>query len=521
MKPTQASKTMSSTAALLLYMLVPCAAHANSGLPPCDALLVTDLAPIVHLPDSPLYPALSPSTRKQSWCYVVPTSAEEVSGIVTTLRDAGSGAGDWHVAIRSGGHGGDLQNNLDQGVTIDLSRLNETVYDAAKGTASVGTGGRWLSVYDTLSEHGVSVTGGREGIVGVGGLVLGGGISWYTQREGFACDNAINFEVVLANGEIVDANKDCNADLWKALKGGSSNFGIVTRFDLAAYDISNISVVNRVVNFTDIDAVVDAVVNFTNLDRSHSDNALIIIVQYDPATQDSTVIIRQVNTMNKADSDAYDAFNAIPPVAGASTTPQSLSLPEFANTSQIAGPPYSAGAGSLTLLNDVRILRFCMEQYKQLVSDLTALLGATNFRTILDLQPLPAYVADIGAEKGGNMLNIGRQPGNKIVFVCGVLPTGTGQGDDNADTLAIKIARAYQLNAAMNARIEDYAASIEAGVDLRYLPYADARQDALGSYGQESVLHMKSVAAKYDPNGFFQKMVNGGFKISRVGPLEL
>jgi FAD/FMN-containing dehydrogenase len=36
----------------------------------------------------------------------------------------------------------------------------------------------------------------------------------------------------LANGTIIEANKDAHADLFKALKGGSGNFGIVTRYDL-------------------------------------------------------------------------------------------------------------------------------------------------------------------------------------------------------------------------------------------------------------------------------------------------
>lgn len=42
-------------------------------------------------------------------------------------------------------------------------------------------------------------------------------------------------EVVLANGQIVNANAHENSDLFTALKGGSNNFGIVTRFDLQTY----------------------------------------------------------------------------------------------------------------------------------------------------------------------------------------------------------------------------------------------------------------------------------------------
>jgi FAD/FMN-containing dehydrogenase len=63
-----------------------------------------------------------------------------------------------------------------------------------------------------------------------------GGISAFSPSRGWACDNVVNFQVVLAFGEIVDAN-DSNeyADLSIVLKGGQNNFGVVTRFDLRTF----------------------------------------------------------------------------------------------------------------------------------------------------------------------------------------------------------------------------------------------------------------------------------------------
>lgn len=62
-----------------------------------------------------------------------------------------------------------------------------------------------------------------------------GGISFWSPRKGFVCDNILNYEVVLADGSIINANAEEHADLWLALKGGSSNFGIVTRFDIRTF----------------------------------------------------------------------------------------------------------------------------------------------------------------------------------------------------------------------------------------------------------------------------------------------
>ena len=38
-----------------------------------------------------------------------------------------------------------------------------------------------------------------------------------------------------ASGDIINANRTSHPDLWKALKGGGNNFGIVTRYNLATF----------------------------------------------------------------------------------------------------------------------------------------------------------------------------------------------------------------------------------------------------------------------------------------------
>ncbi len=83
-----------------------------------------------------------------------------------------------------------------------------------------------------LVQYDLTVVGGRLSTIGVPGLLLAGGINFYGNQYGFSCDLVVNHEVVLADGSIVNANSTSNSDLFWALKGGSSNFGIVTRSDL-------------------------------------------------------------------------------------------------------------------------------------------------------------------------------------------------------------------------------------------------------------------------------------------------
>ena len=71
-------------------------------------------------------------------------------------------------------------------------------------------------------------------------LTIEGGISLFSTRKGFVCDNVINYEIVLAGGKVVNANAQENPDLWLALKGGSNNFGIVTRIDFKTVPLGKI-----------------------------------------------------------------------------------------------------------------------------------------------------------------------------------------------------------------------------------------------------------------------------------------
>jgi FAD/FMN-containing dehydrogenase len=61
---------------------------------------------------------------------------------------------------------------------------------------------------------------------------LSGGIGFFSPERGWACDSVTNFEVVLANGAVINANTTSHNDLFAALKGGQNNLGVVTRFDL-------------------------------------------------------------------------------------------------------------------------------------------------------------------------------------------------------------------------------------------------------------------------------------------------
>lgn len=103
--------------------------------------------------------------------------------------------------------------------------------------AQIGTGNRWKAVYEWIEPYGLAINGGRYAQVGVGGLLLGGGINNFGNSHGWSVNSVVNFEVVLASGKLASVNAKSYPDLFWALKGGSSNFAIVTRFDMKTIPI--------------------------------------------------------------------------------------------------------------------------------------------------------------------------------------------------------------------------------------------------------------------------------------------
>ncbi|KAI1459601.1 hypothetical protein F4805DRAFT_420912 [Annulohypoxylon moriforme] len=170
-------------------------------------------------------------------CIVQPQYVTEVSKAVVALAKANQ-----PFAVRAGGHSNWAgSNNIADGVTIDLGLLDSTQYDESNQVAHLGPGGKWKNVYAELEKYGRTVAGGREAEVGVGGFLLGGGNNFYTALYGWACDNVLAYEVVLADGSIITAEAGGEyADLFRALKGGSNNFGIVTRFSTKTLPIGPI-----------------------------------------------------------------------------------------------------------------------------------------------------------------------------------------------------------------------------------------------------------------------------------------
>jgi len=165
-----------------------------------------------------------------------PGSAAEVAEALAFARDQRG-----PLAVRSGGHGISGRSTNDGGVVIDVGRLNRVeVLDPAAGRVRVGPGARWGHLAEKLLPHGLAISSGDYGDVGVGGLATAGGIGLLGRKYGLTIDHVAAAELVLADGTQVRADAGENPDLFWALRGAGGNFGIVTALELDAYPVRDV-----------------------------------------------------------------------------------------------------------------------------------------------------------------------------------------------------------------------------------------------------------------------------------------
>jgi FAD/FMN-containing dehydrogenase len=153
-------------------------------------------------------------------------SAGDVQAAVDFARESGL-----PTAVLGGGHSVSGKSLVDDGIVIDLRRMNAVEVDPGALTATVG-GGATMSDLDRATEpHGLATTGGRVSTTGVGGFTLGGGGGWIDRKLGLACDRLLSVDLVTADGQAMSASEDENEELFWALHGGGGNFGIATSFE--------------------------------------------------------------------------------------------------------------------------------------------------------------------------------------------------------------------------------------------------------------------------------------------------
>ena len=122
------------------------------------------------------------------------------------------------VAVRGGGHSFPGHSTCDGGILLDLRLLKGIRVDPVRRTARAQAGVLLGELDRETQAFGLATPSGIVTHTGVAGLTLGGGIGWLMRKYGLSIDNLLSVDLVTAEGELVTASEDVNADLFWGIR---------------------------------------------------------------------------------------------------------------------------------------------------------------------------------------------------------------------------------------------------------------------------------------------------------------
>jgi FAD/FMN-containing dehydrogenase len=163
---------------------------------------------------------------------VQPTGAADVVDAVNFAREHGL-----TLSIKGGGHNvaGNAVN--DGGLVIDLSRMRGVHVDPSTRRVRAQGGATWGDTDRETQLFGLAVPGGVVSTTGIAGLTLHGGMGHLRRKHGLSIDSLLSVDIVTADGELRRASATENEDLFWAVRGAGSNFGVVTSFEFQAHPV--------------------------------------------------------------------------------------------------------------------------------------------------------------------------------------------------------------------------------------------------------------------------------------------
>jgi hypothetical protein len=309
-----------------------------------------------------------------------------------------------------------------------MAGLSDVEFDESEGLVRVGAGATWGEVYEELEKVNKTVVGGRLTGVGVGGLLLGGGLSHFSGLYGWACDNVRNYEVttlklndrrtlmaiqvVLANGSLTTASESSNSDLYHAMRGGGNSFGVVTRFDLDVFQQGpmwgGLHVWPLLPSVTS--ALTRGFVKFAH--DAPSDPYVSLFAGLGYKQGNFAWAAGQYDTLGRVEPSIFTQFKDDAEVYGTAkivSTARVTSVSDLAdelNQSEPAGmrsrfttATFTADVGLLALMVDIFV-----EQVKKALDN--GLQEDQRFAPMLGIQPLTQNLLKAQATRGGNVMGL-------------------------------------------------------------------------------------------------------------------
>ena len=213
-------------------------------------------------------------------------------------------------------------------------------------------------------------------------------------------DSILNFEVVLASGEIVNANATSNPDLFHALKGGNNNFGVVTRFDLAVFEHNQIVHGGLVIVPADSsDQVLAGLYNFTDDSNGiHANAGLQIEYFINATTGDGQILLWLIDTDGTGDHAALEPFFQMEPKI--LNQVQTTSIANYASSVPAVSRVLMTDA---TFVNDYETIKGV---YNITIEIMKTVSHVPDLTWDFQFEPLSRHTIEASLARGGNVMGL-------------------------------------------------------------------------------------------------------------------
>ncbi|KAF9872084.1 FAD binding domain-containing protein [Colletotrichum karsti] len=500
---------MLSTPVLSTLLLVGSAAANNHKFGRRE-LLITDSVKTAcdqlsaHASNSTLFPNSTAyeTQRINVWdvranlnpaCIYMPTSAEDVAKAVEIFHTNKA-----PFAVKGGGHMNyPGSNTIDDGILLALNGVNAIKVNADDNNIEVGPGNKWVDVYQALAPHKQYAIGGRLKTIGVPGLTLIGGVSYFLNKYGFSMDNILSYDVVLGNGTQVVASNTSNPDLFWALKGGGSNFGIVTKFVMKTYNIPLVSSTMQVFPEEAIPEFIKAACNMALFEDSSQGAGAVINMNYNTTTKETIPQVFGLQETTDSPPSHFANFTAIP---NATLRLHNVTAPidwhsKFDSPNQM----FRVQFGHHTIKPDADRLYEIYESWVEAIQDV---LDVEGLRPTYILNLVPKSALTVAKTNGvGNTFGLD----DTESYIWWQFTTSWARAEDDLRMTAWHeslLSRHHEINKAKGLATE-----------FIYMGDAGEYQKPFPQYGAENVEKMRQIRGQYDSDLTFTKLNWGGFKL--------
>ncbi|PYH90744.1 FAD binding domain protein [Aspergillus ellipticus CBS 707.79] len=457
--------------------------------------LVTSYSDLVLLPGSANYTAQTiyywdVRSDMDPGCIFLPKTADQVCNAVEIFTTC-----DAQFAVRGGGHMNyPGSNNIEGGVLLAFNNMND--YKVHNDTIDVSPGMTWYDVYSALDPYGRAAIGGRLKTIGVPGLTLIGGVSYFINKYGFAMDNVVSYDVVLGNGTQVIANATSHPDLFWALKGGANNFGIVTKFTLKTYSMPHISTTIQEFNESGVYDFLKATCDWVVGDSETTIAAgSVLDISYNVTTGEMSPMLLGVQEGISNPPSMFKNFTAIP---GTYKINNVTTAKQWASNLDSPKQMFRVMFAHHSMYPDPDVLYSMYQTWKSAIDQIADVEGL--YPTMV-FNIAPASAAKVAQTNGvGNVWGLAGEP-----LIWWQFSTGWSNAKDDLrveSTIRQLTEHLHGLNKA-NGLAREFV----------YMGDAGEWQDPFAGFPGENVQRMREIRADYDPRGTFSRLNWGGFKL--------